>query len=71
MAFKSVEMKNPNPRLGQAVQERGAEKRPNVFIRLWWLHLREVILWHLAPFLAMTILIAFRVRAEVMPSVWA
>lgn len=52
-----------------AVKERDAEKRPNVFTRLWWLHLREGILWHLALVLAMTILTAFRVRAEVVKSV--
>ncbi|KIY00286.1 uncharacterized protein Z520_03971 [Fonsecaea multimorphosa CBS 102226] len=49
---------------GGSVKERDVNNRPPLFQRLWDLHRREGILWHVVLFFVMSIVVIFRVHAE-------
>ena len=48
-----------------AVKERDLGNRPSLFTRLWVLHCREGILWHLVLFLVTVRLVAWNVQTQI------
>jgi hypothetical protein len=51
-----------------AVKERDINKRPPLFTRLWAIHQREGLLWHLVLFLVVIAVVVYRVYTEVKAS---
>ncbi|OQV06679.1 hypothetical protein CLAIMM_11220 [Cladophialophora immunda] len=54
---------------GSSIKERDVNSRPPLSTRLWALHRREGILWHVVLFFVMSIVVIFRVQAEIKASI--